>query len=1032
MKTITKPFLFALVLLSSQVLFAQSLQIDNCEDLSHWQKVVSDGAAMQLSLIDGYKGKCIKIDYEFKGAGYCGIQKNISLDLPNNYMFNYYLKANSPDNNLEFKLSDSTGDNVWWLKQYDYEFPSQWEKEIVRKRDIKFAWGPAGGGEIKKAYSLQIIISAAQRGKGSVYIDQLSLEKIIPPQNPNAKPIVSATSTSQGSAQNLLNKKNLGWKSDSNEEQSILIDCQFVKEYGGLVIKWDSINYAKNFDVLTSNDKINWDNVYSNKNGKGNYSFIYIKNGESRYIKIVMHKSSIHDGYGINNLKIEDYTFADSYNNFFREITTFYPKGFFPKYFYDIQSYWTIIGVSEDYKEALINEEGAIEVDKGSFRVEPFIYSNNKLLTWADAKTTQNLEDNYLPIPSVKWTTKNLNLEIKAFAAGDTGNSSIYAKYRITNVSSSAQNGSFYLSIRPFQVNPPWQFLNVVGGASKITNINCENGVVVVNNDKIIIPVNKDGKFGAAKFNSGEIITYLNKDELPDSSSVKDNFGFASGALKYIFNIAPNSYKDFIFVIPFYPNLNQLNITSSQKLSSEKIFEEKLAETKSFWQEKLNHIKFDLPHSADKYINTMRSNLAYILIDKEGPAFHPGARSYERCWIRDGSMIAGALLRLGLIKEVKGFLNWYSKYQYPSGKIPCVVDQKGAEPLPENDSHGEYIYAILQYFLFTHDTTFLKDRYENVKKAVEYIEYLTNQRKTKQYQKKDSLAFYGLMPESISHEGYSAHPMHSYWDDFFTMRGLKDAVTIAHVLQKKEDEKIFTKLRDEFKNNLYHSIDLTMKMHNINYIPGCVELGDFDATSTTVALYPGNELNNLPEPQLQNTFDKYYDFFNKRLQPENDWVNYTPYEIRVAGTFLYLGQKEKSHKLLKFFFNDQRPSNWNEWAEVVWKDKNTPKFIGDMPHTWIGSDYLTVVRSIFGYEREGDSSLVLGAGIIPGWLNRPKGISVNNFATQYGLLSYHLQKKDNKISIDIIGSITMPEGGIVFKSPLNGDIKNVKINGIKY
>ncbi len=80
---------------------------------------------------------------------------------------------------------------------------------------------------------------------------------------------------------------------------------------------------------------------------------------------------------------------------------------------------------------------------------------------------------------------------------------------------------------------------------------------------------------------------------------------------------------------------------------------------------------------------------------------------------------------------------------------------------------------------------------------------------------------------------------------------------------------------------------------------------------------------------------------------------------------MYLGQKEKSHKLLKFFFGDQRPSNWNEWAEVVWKDKNTPKFIGDMPHTWIGSDYLTVARSIFGYEREGDSSLVLGAGIVP-------------------------------------------------------------------
>jgi hypothetical protein len=26
--------------------------------------------------------------------------------------------------------------------------------------------------------------------------------------------------------------------------------------------------------------------------------------------------------------------------------------------------------------------------------------------------------------------------------------------------------------------------------------------------------------------------------------------------------------------------------------------------------------------------------------------------------------------------------------------------------------------------------------------------------------------FYGLLPASISHEGYSAKPMHSHWDNF--------------------------------------------------------------------------------------------------------------------------------------------------------------------------------------------------------------------------------------------------------------------------
>jgi len=47
---------------------------------------------------------------------------------------------------------------------------------------------------------------------------------------------------------------------------------------------------------------------------------------------------------------------------------------------------------------------------------------------------------------------------------------------------------------------------------------------------------------------------------------------------------------------------------------------------------------------------------------------------------------------------------------------------------------------------------------------------------------------------------------------------------------------------DTFRENLYNSIRLAMKNRKIDYIPGCAELGDFDATSTTIALTPCNEL----------------------------------------------------------------------------------------------------------------------------------------------------------------------------------------------
>ncbi|HEX9972858.1 MAG TPA: hypothetical protein VGD14_12365 [bacterium] len=364
-------------------------------------------------------------------------------------------------------------------------------------------------------------------------------------------------------------------------------------------------------------------------------------------------------------------------------------------------------------------------------------------------------------------------------------------------------------------------------------------------------------------------------------------------------------------------------------------------------------------------------------------------------------------------------------------KSPAWSIVGGPDPVPEHDSHGEFIFGMLNYFRFSGDTTFLRDKFDHVKKAVDYINYLVSQRSTDYYKNgNDSLrAFYGILPESISHEGYSAKPMHSYWDNFWAMKGLKDAVTIAQILNDEEPTQRFIILRDHFKQNLYNSLSLAIKNHAIDYIPGCVELGDFDATSTSIAIYyPCNELKNLPQPYLNNTFEKYYQNFQQRLNPDFAWENYTPYELRTVGTFIHLNQKQRAHEMLKFFFNDQRPQGWNHWAEVVWKDPKTPKFIGDMPHTWVGSDYINAVRAFFVYEDEADSSLVVGAGLLEDWIDSPEGIEVNHLPTFYGGLNFSIYKIDAEYKIQLTGNIKMPSIKIRIKNFKKKKPKQVLIN----
>jgi hypothetical protein len=461
------------------------------------------------------------------------------------------------------------------------------------------------------------------------------------------------------------------------------------------------------------------------------------------------------------------------------------------------------------------------------------------------------------------------------------------------------------------------------------------------------------------------------------------------------------------------------------------------------WVRTTSTFEFLVPPGATEIEKVIRSTLAYILINRDGPGIQPGSRSYERSWIRDGSLTAAALLRFGLEKEARDFVDWYARYQFDSGKIPCVVDRRGPDPVPENDSHGQFIMAVMNLFRFGGDKAILREHWPHVQKAVAYIEGLRAQRMTPEYSDPNTTAtrqepnkpavslraFYGLMPESISHEGYSAKPMHSYWDDFFTLRGLKDAAAMARILGNETDALRYQNLADDFADTLYASIKLAMQTHEIDYFPGCVELGDFDATSTTVALWPCGEIGRLPRPALDRTFALYWErFLKRRDDPTFAWSEYTPYELRCVGSMVLLGHAARAQEALEFFMNDRLPKNWNQWPEVVHRDPRTARFIGDMPHTWCGSDFLNSVRMMFLYERELDDSLVLLAGVPKPWFGSKK-VGFRSMPTYGGRLSCIVeQASDDQFIAHLEGTCPLPSGGIRLTTPIDS-YAQVTVNG---
>jgi len=362
--------------------------------------------------------------------------------------------------------------------------------------------------------------------------------------------------------------------------------------------------------------------------------------------------------------------------------------------------------------------------------------------------------------------------------------------------------------------------------------------------------------------------------------------------------------------------------------------------------------------------------------------------------------------------------------------VPCCIDARGADPVPEHDSPGELLYAIVSLYRHDRDVSELRALWPNVVRAVGFIESLRSQRLGAEWRTPEKRRFYGLLPESISHEGYSARPVHSYWDDFWAVRGLSAASELARALGKGADAARIAASRDELRNDLHASIRAVIAARGLDYVPGSADLGDFDATSTTIALEPGEEGSRLPQPQLANTFEKYWQRFEarraNRRAPGNE---YTPYEWRVAGSFVRLGRRDRAAALSEFFFEDRRPPSWNQWAEVVWNEPRLAKFIGDMPHGWVGSDFIRSFLDLFAYERPEDAALVVGAGVPAAWLRDPAGVAVSGLRTRYGRLDLRLSVEGDRARARLSGDARVPPGGLALSWPLEGRASRAAVNG---
>ncbi|WP_414554827.1 discoidin domain-containing protein [Stenotrophomonas forensis] len=687
-------------------------------------------------------------------------------------------------------------------------------------------------------------------------------------------------------------------------------------------------------------------------------------------------------------------------------------RALFPASLQMQQTYWTAVGVHAGRQKSIFDEYGNLEAFKGAPLVQPIWRNADGHAAGAAGQTVQHaLRDGWKPMPSATWAPQpGLELRSEAFAIERDGQPVTLLRHRLHNSGTTTINGTLTLVVRPMQMNPPWQN----GGLSPIRDVSVEGQAVRINGRILLHSLTPVTASGAAPFGAEgakEITAAIATGTLPDTQQARDDQGLAAAALSYRVSLAPGASEAIVAAFPLgtaaadangaLPDAPPLDL-SSLPHDADAAFNTLGAQASTDWQARLGQVGLRLPDPS--LVDMLRAQAAYMLINQTGPAMQPGPRNYNRSFIRDGMATSAVLLRMGEAKVARDYLAWYSEHGvHANGLVSPILNDDGSVNTGfgsdiEYDSQGQYVALVADVARLDGGPESVRAYLPKVKAALRFLQQLRERTLVAGYMadQPSPERFAGILAPSISHEGYPS-PTHSYWDDYWGLKGWHDGAWLADALGDHETAVWARQQHKALYDALHASIRATMAWKGIDFIPSSADLGDGDPTGVSIALDPTGAQSVLPADALRTTFARYLEDVRKRNQPGALYA-YTPYEIRNVLSYVHLGQPEAADELLQGLLHDRRPLEWQVLAEVVHSRLRFPRYLGDMPHTWIGAEY---GRTLFGMlMREDDDALSLLPGTPPSWV-AGDGLAVERLPTAYGTLQMQARQRDGTLVVTL-------------------------------
>ncbi len=466
----------------------------------------------------------------------------------------------------------------------------------------------------------------------------------------------------------------------------------------------------------------------------------------------------------------------------------------------------------------------------------------------------------------------------------------------------------------------------------------------------------------ASIFKDGDVYIHLHDAE--ESFHKHCDIGLVTAAA--LFKVEGDSARTINVDIP-------LNHTSEHSIN-----QQNRSSSSFLWDSSLeNQCKLSVPDKKIEYL--YESSVRTLVLCSPDDTF-PGPYTYKRFWFRDAAFITCGLLYAGLIDRAERSLLHFPKRQDRSGYFHS---QEG-----EWDSNGEVLWILYRYYECTNELPGEFNWWPLIKRGANWI---INKRLTK-----DKSSFHaGLLPAGFSAEHLGPNDYY-YWDDFWSVAGLKAASNFAGIFNDEKSRIRFDEQAKDLESAIKKSllqVETRIKKAAIPASP--YRRLDAGAIGSLAAGYP----LQLYEPQdksLLNTVE----FLLQQCFVDNGFFQdmihsgINPYlTLHVAQILLRAGDSRYFDLLTRVA---ELASPTGHWPEAI-HSHTLGGCMGDGHHAWAAAEWVMMLRNCF--VREEGSNLVVASGISTRWLDTNEELSYGPTPTSFGNISIRLQQNNKQITV---------------------------------